>query len=76
MPKEILSYLSILSIEIDVTSSLSPEREIKEYAAPQKAGKNVVGRLARLLISKNAMVFCGLRDACRICQHLKICNVL
>lgn len=52
MPKETLIYLSIFSIENDVTKSLSYEKEIKEYAAPQKARKNVLQMRIRQLIRR------------------------
>lgn len=63
----------ILSIENDVTKPLLCEKEIEDYAALKKAGKNLQVYV-RQLISNNGMSICGFRDVCCICQLLKICD--
>jgi hypothetical protein len=52
MLQERLNYRSVLSIEIDITKSLSPEEAIKEYAT-KKCTKNVTLTCVMQLIKKN-----------------------
>ena len=57
MLEERLNYLSTLSIENDITKSMSYEEAIKDSMQPKKkkAGNKALMRNARQLINKNIM---------------------
>jgi hypothetical protein len=55
MLEERLNYLYILSIENDITKSLSYEEEIKDSMQPKIVGKKVLLRCVKQLINKNVI---------------------
>jgi hypothetical protein len=56
MPEERLDYLSILSIDNDITKSMSYEEAIKDSMQPQIVRNKALLRCARQLINKNIML--------------------
>jgi hypothetical protein len=57
MKKERLNYLSILSIENDVTKSLSYDKVIKDSMQPKIVRKKALLRCVRQLINGNITLF-------------------
>lgn len=57
MPEERLDYLSILSIDNDITKSMSYEEAIKDSMQPQIVGNKALLRCARQLINTNIVLF-------------------